>query len=96
MDFLTGLEAADLANQSTMLGLVILLIIIGGLVPRWVHSQMMKLKDDTIENLREQNGLQARQIDQLIETSELAIRVAEDRRDPDDPEPGSPTEGASR
>ncbi|MBM4575997.1 hypothetical protein GS415_10395 [Rhodococcus hoagii] len=57
---------------------------------------MMKLKDDTIENLREQNGLQARQIDQLIETSELAIRVAEDRRDPDDPEPGSPTEGASR
>ncbi|MBM4575993.1 hypothetical protein GS415_10375 [Rhodococcus hoagii] len=79
-----------------MLGLVILLIIIGGLVPRWVHSQMMKLKDDTIENCESRTACRPGRLTSSSRRASWQSGVAEDRRDPDDPEPGSPTEGASR
>lgn len=76
-----GMTAEHLAQPSTILGLLIVLIILGGLVPRWLYSSVLKIKDDVIRDLRETNREQARHIDRLITGASAGVRVAESIHD---------------
>ncbi|AUM17368.1 hypothetical protein KI427_16615 [Rhodococcus ruber] len=72
-----GITAQHLSQPTTILGLLIVLIIIGGLVPRWLYTSVLKIKDDVIRDLRETNREQARHIDRLITGTSTGVRVAE-------------------
>lgn len=76
-----GFTAQQLTNPAAILGLLIVLIIFGGLVPRWLYSSVIRIKDDVIRDLRERNREQARQIDRLISGTSVGVHVAESIHD---------------
>lgn len=73
-----GLTGADLSDPKVLLGAVVVMIIVGGLIPRWMHQSMMKLKDETIADLRQQNAVLLDQNSQLIKAAEIGVHIAED------------------
>lgn len=75
---LGGLTGADLSDPKVLLGAVVVMIIVGGLIPRWVHQSMMKLKDETISDLRQQNSELLAQNAKLITAAEIGVHIAED------------------
>lgn len=72
-----GITAEHLAQPATILGLLIVLIIIGGLVPRPLYTSVLKIKDDIISDQRVTIREQANQINQLISGASVGVRVAE-------------------
>lgn len=75
---LGGLSGADLSDPKVLLGAVVVMIIVGGLIPRWMHLSVLKIKDETIADLRAQNATQAEQITKLIGAAEIGVHIAED------------------
>lgn len=76
-----GLTPAHLTNPAVLLGLLVVLIIFGGLVPRWLYRSMMQIKDQIIADQRSMIGEQSRQITRLIGGAEVAVRVSEALQD---------------
>ena len=72
-----NLNPDQLASPAVLLGVLVSLIIFGGLIPRWLFSQMINLKDETIERQAKTIERQADQIDRLIGSTETSVRVAE-------------------
>jgi len=78
---LGGLTPAHLTNPAVLLGLLVVLIIFGGLVPRWLYRSMMQIKDQIIADQKAMLGEQSRQITRLIGGTEVAVRVSEALQD---------------
>ncbi|WP_342659435.1 hypothetical protein Rruber_02665 [Rhodococcus ruber] len=74
---LSGLTPEHLSSPAVLLGVVVVLIVFGGLVPRWLHRSMLRIKDEAIADLKEINAEQARQIHRLIGGTEVSVRVSE-------------------
>lgn len=83
MEGLAGLTAADL-GASGLLALAVLLVMFGGLVPRWLYRSALEEKDKQIseKNLRittleALTSEQSQQISTLIPKIELSLHIAE-------------------
>lgn len=65
-------------TPGALLGITILLVLFGGLVPRWIHIQRIKDKDELIDSLKKALDKRDDQFERLFSSSELTIKLLED------------------
>lgn len=75
---LGGLSSADLSDPKVLLGAVVVLIVVGGLIPRWVHQSIVRTKDETIQDQRQIITALLEQNSKLTDAAELGVHIAED------------------
>lgn len=61
-----------------LLGLTVLLILFGGLIPRWIHNQRVKDKEAENAVLRQIIAKRDEQHAKLVDNDELIIKLLED------------------
>lgn len=76
----TGLDAAALADARVILGIVMVLIVFGGLVPRWVHKLIVNEKDRELAVLRSLVKEQSEQIGLLVRGGDTTVHVLDELR----------------
>lgn len=86
-EFLQGLQLADL-GAGGILAVVVVLIIMGKLVPKGTTTQLLSVKDQQIEYLRDAHESEmqistelAKQNTALLEGAQVSIKVAEALRE---------------
>jgi len=65
-------------GPSSLVALFVIAIALGYLVPRWMHIQRIKDKDELIANLRKALDKRDEQFDKLIASVEVAVRTIEE------------------
>lgn len=83
MESIAGIAVADL-GLTGLLAIAVLLILGGGLVPRWLYRSALAEKDKQIEEHREDKAAlrklvdeKDRQLSMLIPNVELPVRMAD-------------------
>lgn len=71
-----GFQPEDLANPWVLVGMLFLLTIFGGLVPRWLYKSVISMKDAQIARQDQTIQEQARQINRLIGGAETTVHIA--------------------
>lgn len=61
-----------------LLTVFVMLVLLGGLVPRWIHSQRVSDRDKEIALLRTMLDKRDEQFDKLVKQGEITIRLLED------------------
>lgn len=71
-----GFQPEDLANPWVLVGMLFLLTICGGLVPRWLYKSVIAMKDAQIARQDEMIARKDAQIDRLIGAAEATVHIA--------------------
>lgn len=71
-----GFQPEDLANPWVLVGMLFLLTIFGGLVPRWLYKSVISMKDAQIARQDEMLKEKDRQINRLIGGAETTVHIA--------------------
>ena len=73
-----GLSGEDLANPWVLVGMLFLLTIFGGVVPRWLHKSIVNDKNKELDSWKATSVTQSQQINELIKQSETALHIGEE------------------
>jgi len=65
-------------GPTTLLAAFVMLVFLGGLIPRWMHNQRIKDKDEQIASLKAALDWRDSQFERLFASSELTIKLLED------------------
>jgi len=72
-------------GPTALLGIAVLAVILGGLLPRWTHNKFMKFQEDRlkekdilIEKLTTALDKRDEQFDALIKQGEVTVKLLED------------------
>lgn len=68
----------DQWGPTSLLAAFVLLVFLGGLIPRWIHNQRIKDKDEQIVSLKAALDKRDEQFETLFKSNELIIRLLED------------------
>lgn len=75
-----------------LVSVFVMMVFLGGLVPRWIHNQRVKDRDEEIKLLRAMIDKRDEQFDKLVKQNELSIRLLEDIKAVSrDPRRGTPS-----
>lgn len=61
-----------------LVSVFVMMVFLGGLVPRWIHNQRVKDRDEEIKLLRAMIDRRDDQFEKLVKQNELTIRLLED------------------
>ena len=61
-----------------LVSIFVMLVFLGGLVPRWTHNQRIVDKNEVIKFLRETVEKRDEQFDTLIKQGEMTVKLLED------------------
>ncbi|WP_072689245.1 hypothetical protein [Rhodococcus marinonascens] len=73
-----GFQPEHLSSPTILLGLVVVLILAGALVPRWLHKSVMTRADKERDDWRDTATKQSEQISELLEQSKTALHIGEE------------------
>lgn len=62
----------------SLLGLCVILVIFGGLIPRWTHNQRINDKREIIDFLKDSLKKRDEQVEKLISQGEVTVKLLED------------------
>ncbi len=77
---ISGMGLGDV-GLSGLVTLGVLLVFFGGLIPRWVHNERMKDKNELIHTLQKSLDKRDEQVDKLTDQMELNIKLLEDLKE---------------
>jgi hypothetical protein len=61
-----------------LVSVFVMLVFLGGLLPRWTHNQRMRDKDEIIKFLRDTVEKRDEQFDVLMKQGEMIVKLLED------------------
>lgn len=77
---MNGVGLSDI-GLSGLVTLGVLLVFFGGLVPRWIHNERIKDKNELIRTLQKSLDKRDEQVDKLTSQMELNIKLLEDLKE---------------